>query len=207
MKRTILFGLLVVSMSLSATAIYDPNNTVTSPGEKTQGDLKATQLDSRAEIPDYSLDFMHMDGRCGVADADNASIRPRDVSPGNNTVVVEGVFQTSHPNYNLTANVEKDGRKYILRVKGVETSEVAPRCIGNVNYHAHFSAPQNATLTVHHNQTEITEEKIQKAVNKGKKDSDTGLKEPPESETSESETGQKPIGFFAGVLNSLESII
>jgi hypothetical protein len=160
MKKILFISLMVLSMSLSATAIYDPNNTVKSTDEKVQGDVKVTKLDAK-EITNHNLDFMHMEGRCGSVDGDRASISPRKISSGNNTLKIEGVFQTPHPRYNLTGEVEKTGEKqYILRVKGVETSKVAPRCIGNINYHAHFTAPENSTLEVYHNQSKIGEKKI-----------------------------------------------
>ena len=203
MKRTLLLGLLVVSMSLSATAIYDPNNTVTSPDDKNQGDVKITQLNSTGEIPDYSLDFMQMDGRCGAQDADNASINPREVSRAKNTVVVEGVFQAPHPRHKLATNVEKTGDRYILQIKKVETSEVAPRCIGNINYHAHFSAPQNTTLAIQHNQTEITEKMIQETINKEQEqEPDTDPEKPQKPENPENETEKQSQGFLTGILNS-----
>ncbi|QGA80900.1 hypothetical protein [Candidatus Nanohalobium constans] len=157
MKKILLMGLMVVSLSVLTAGIYDPNNTVTQPEDK---ELKATAV-PLSQGSDYRLDFIQMDGRCGAAEADNVSIGHRNVSPGNNTLVVEGVFQTPHPKYNLTSEVRKTGDNlYEMKIEGVESSKVAPRCIGNVNYHAHFTAPQNSTLKVLHNQTVVGEKQI-----------------------------------------------
>jgi hypothetical protein len=196
MKKTLLMSLMVLSMSLSATAIYDPNDTVTDPGERTPGDAKITALNGE-RISEYSLDLMQMDGRCGATGADNVSITPRTVSPGKNTLMGEGVFQTPHPRYNLTSQVEKKGEKqYVLRLKGVETSKVAPRCIGNVNYHAHFSAPVNSTLEVYHNQTKMEEEQISSGENTGK-----NTESPSEKED---RTDEK--GFIRGIVRQFGEV-
>ena len=153
-------ALMVVSMSLTATGIYDPNNTVSGPDEKVQGDLKTTVAPLSGGT-DYSLDFMQMDGRCGAVDVDAVSVSSRELFPAKNTVNVEGVFQTSHPNHNLSTRVEKLGEdRYRLIVEAVETSEIAPRCIGNINYHAHFTAPENSTLEIYHNESKMAETQL-----------------------------------------------
>jgi len=189
-------------MSLSATAIYDPNNTVTDPNSSGPQLMKTTAepVPISAER-DYSIDFEQETARCGGQGVDNASITSLKVSPDETTVNVDGVFQTQHPNYNLSHNIEKvEDKHYILRLNGVETSNIAPTCIGNIEYSANFTSSEGYLLEVYHNDTKIEEKQMPTAVN-----GSTTSPEPSENQQSETEK-EDSKGFFADILESLENL-
>ncbi|WP_414836448.1 hypothetical protein [Candidatus Nanohalococcus occultus] len=75
MKRTVLLGLLVLSMSFSATAIYDPNNTHTSDTDGPKM-LKATDLPTNSTSAD-SENRTNMTGN----DSETSVQRPEQTRP------------------------------------------------------------------------------------------------------------------------------
>ncbi len=206
MKRTILLSLLVVSMSLSTTAIYNPNNTHTSSNNSGPQELRTTAVPTSAPT-DYSINFEQKTATCGPQGIDNASITSLKVSPDETAVNIDGVFQTTHPKYNLSHNIEKvEKQHYILRIKGVETSKTAPKCFGNIEYSANFTSSEGYLIEVYHNQTKITEKQMPEAAYGGQEDSGTDPAVSPEPETPEVETQESSKSFFAGLLNSIQGL-
>ena len=182
-------------MSLSATAIYDPNNTHTSSNNTGPQVLKTTAVPTSAPT-DYTIDFEQEKATCGATGVDNASITSLKVSPDETTVNVDGVFQTPHPNYNLSQKIEKvKDQHYILRLNSVETSQIAPRCIGNIEYSTNFTASEGYLLEVYHNETKIEEKQMPSAVN-----GDTTSPEPSENNQPGKEDSK---GLFTSILESL----
>ena len=197
MKKTVILGILFVSMTLSASAIYDPNNTHTDPNSSGPQLMKATGATPISASLNHSINFEQGTTTCGPQGADNATITSLNVSPNETKVSIEGVFQTQHPKYNLSHAVEKvEEQHYILRLNGVETSKAAQRCFGNIGYEANFTANEGYLLEVHHNQTKVAEKQMPEVVQEGSE---------PDIET-------QPIrpdssnGFFASIMDSLKGL-
>ena len=200
MKRTIILSLLVVSMSLSTTAIYDPNNTHTSSNNSGPQELRTTAVPTSAPT-DYSINFEQKTATCGPQGIDNASINSLNVSPDETTVNIDGVFQTTHPKYNLSHNIEKvENQHYILRIEGVETSEIAPKCIGNIEYSANFTSSEGYLLEVYHNETKIVESQMPESVNGTPARPEPSTDPESEADNQENNAEQDSKGFFTSIV-------
>ena len=199
----ILLSLLVLSMSLSATAIYDPNNTVTDLNSSEPQLMKTTaEPVPISKERDYQLDFSQQNATCGGANIDNVSITVSSVSENETTANIEGVYQTPNPCHTLTYSVEKEeNQTYILSINQESTSDACVRCIGNINYEARLNIPDDSLIEVNHNSTKMAE-----ALNGSQNSSDPPTAPETEADNQDSNKEHESKGFFADILESLENL-
>lgn len=161
MKQISLLLILLVAMSLSVTAIYDPNGTHTNSSDDGPQILKSSGP------PAYQVNLKQEKPACGTSDAGNVSINTVNVSADGADLNLEGVFQTPNPCHALNRELKKVGEQhYVLNITDQQMAETCAECIGNINYEVNLTVPEDGSLfEVHHNGEKMVEEQIPEAEN------------------------------------------
>lgn len=144
MNKALIITISLALLASSGMAIYDPNSTTNT----SEGDLRI--LDS-SESP---VNFSQENATCGAGNG-NTTV-DSTVNDGEASVTVEGNFETPNPCHELEHSFKETEEGFLLNVTDHSTASICEQCIGQIKYTAELDMPENATLTVTHNNDEQT---------------------------------------------------